>query len=232
MPSPRSILRRICPVADAATVPTLREAPARGLGPGLQFIWRNRMFTPRYWVLGLRYLWRFKVRNRHIRTRGMVFVARRAAVSCTRGLGQMELGRWVWIGNGNAIRCHEGFVGIGDKVVFGSNDTVDAYLDVVIGAGTLVADSVYVTDFDHRYEDPITPIRKQGIVTARVQIGADCWIGEKASILRGSTIGSGSVIGSQTVVKGDIPPNSVAVGAPARIVKQRGIPDEGATSDA
>jgi acetyltransferase-like isoleucine patch superfamily enzyme len=182
------------------------------------------MFTPRFWVLGLRYLWRFKVRNRHIVTRGFVFVARSAEVSCTRELGHMELGRWVWIGSGNAIRCHEGFVRIGDKVVFGTNSTVNAYLDVEIGAGTLVADSVYVTDFDHRYEDPAVPIRKQGIVTSRVRIEEDCWIGEKVSILRGSTVGRGSVIGSQTVVKGDIPSYSVAVGAPARVIKTRGLP--------
>jgi acetyltransferase-like isoleucine patch superfamily enzyme len=204
------------------TIPALREAPPRGLRPALRFIWRNRMFTPRFWVLGLRFLWRFKVRNRHIVTRGFVFVARSAEVSCARGLGHMELGRWVWIGKGNAIRCHEGFVRIGDKVVFGTNGTVNAYLDVEIGAGTLIADSVYITDFDHRYEDPAVPIRKQGIVTSRVRIEEDCWIGEKASILRGSTVGRGSVVGSQTVVKGDIPPYSVAVGTPARVIKQRG----------
>ena len=182
-------------MAEAAAIPALRDAPARGLVPALRFVWRNRMFTPRYWAFGLRYLWRFKVLSRHIRTAGMVFLGRGAEVFCRRGLGHMEIGRWVWIGKGNAIRCHEGFLRIGDKVVFGTNDTVTAYLDVEIGAGTLVADSVFVTDFDHRFADPAIPIRKQGIVTARVRIEDDCWIGEKASILRGSTVGRGSVIG-------------------------------------
>jgi acetyltransferase-like isoleucine patch superfamily enzyme len=179
------------------------------------------MFTPKYWRYGLRYLWWLKVKNRHVGTRGMVFLGRGAEITCTRGLGHMELGRWVWIGEGNSIRCHEGFLRIEDKVVFGTNDTVTAYLDVRIGEGTLFADSVYVGDFDHRYEDPDVPIRKQGIVASPVRIEAGCWIGEKATVLRGAKIGRGSVVGAHAVVRDDIPPYSVAVGIPARVVKRR-----------
>jgi acetyltransferase-like isoleucine patch superfamily enzyme len=197
-------------------------APRRGLVPLMGFIVRNRMLTPRYLRLWLRYVWRFKVRNRHIVTRGMVFIHRRAEVYCRRGLGHMELGRWVWIGAGNALRCHEGFFRVGDKVVFGANNTLNGYLDIDIGEDCIFADWIYVTDFDHVFADPAVPIRRQGIVKSPVRIEADCWIGEKASILRGSTVGRGSVIGSLTVVKGDIPPYSVAVGAPARVVKKRG----------
>jgi acetyltransferase-like isoleucine patch superfamily enzyme len=207
---------------DEAAIGPATTAPERGLGPVIRFVWRNRMFTPRYWLYGLRYLWRFKVRNRHIRTRGMVFVGKRAEVTCTRGLGHMELGRWVWIGDGNAIRCHEGSLRIGDKVVLGTSNTVNSYLDVDIGEGCLLADWVYIGDFDHRYEDVDVPIRKQGIVTSRVRVGPGCWIGEKATILRGANVGQGSVIGAHAVVKGDIPPYSVAVGIPARVVKKRG----------
>ena len=206
---------------DAAARQALRHAPAPGWAATMRFIWRNRMFTPKYWVLGLRYLWWFKVRNRHVVTHGMVFLGRRTEVRCTRGLARMELGRWVWIGNGNSIRCHEGSLRIGDKVVFGTSNTVNAYLDVEIGEGSLVADWVYVADFDHRYDDPDTPIRKQGIRTSPVRIGADCWIGEKATVLRGATVGRGSVVGAHAVVRDDIPPYSVAVGVPARVVKQR-----------
>lgn len=205
--------------ATPAGIP--RETPARGFLPWARFVLRNRMYTPRYWALGLRFVWRFKVRHRHIRTRGMVFVARDAEVYCRRGLGHLEIGRWVWIGKGDAIRCHEGFLRIGDKCVFGSHVTVNAYLDVDVGEQCLVADFAHVSDFDHRYDDPAVPIRAQGIVKSPVRIGPDCWIGEKASILRGSAIGRGSVIGAQTVVRGRIPPNSVAVGNPARVVKRR-----------
>jgi len=209
-------------VHETAERPVVRNAPDPGVGSALRFLWRNRMFTPKYWVLGVRYLWWFKVRNRHIRTRGMVFLGRRAEVRCTRGLGSMELGRWVWIGDGNSIRCHEGMLRIGDKVVFGTNNTVIAYLDVDIGEECLLADWVYVADFDHRYQDPAVPIREQGIITSPVRIEPDCWIGEKATVLRGATVGRGSVIGAHALVRDDVPPYSVAVGIPARVVRDRG----------
>ena len=206
---------------EAATAEVRRNVPPPGFRSAFRFVWRNRMFTPRYWVLGWRYVWWFKVRNRHIRTRGMVFLGPGAEVRCARGLGHMELGRWVWIGKGNSIRCHEGSLRIGDRVVFGTNNTVNAYLDVEIGDDCLMADWVYIADFDHQYQDPDIPIRKQGIVTSPVRIESDCWIGEKATVLRGAVVGRGSVVGAHAVVRDDVPPHSVAVGIPARVVKTR-----------
>ena len=169
----------------------------------------------------LRYLWKLRVRNRHIRTSGVMHVGRGAEIFCRRGLADMRIGRDVWIGPGTAIRCHEGSLRIGDRVVFGGSDTVSAYLDVEIGEDCIFADWIYVTDFDHQYRKLDVRIQDQGIDTTPVRLGPDCWIGEKASILRGSQIGTGSVIGAQTVVKGDIPPYAVAVGAPAKVIKRR-----------
>ncbi len=188
---------------------------------GLRELVRRRMYAPRFWLLALRYLW-FRLRNPHVVTRGMVYLAAGVELRCTRGLGHLELGRDVWIGRGTAIRCHEGFLRIGDGVVFGGGDTVNCFLDVEIGDDCLFADLVYVGDFDHRYEDPETPIQRQGIVKSPVRIGRDCWIGHKATILRGTTVGDGSVIGASAVVHGRHPPLSVLVGNPARLVKRRG----------
>jgi acetyltransferase-like isoleucine patch superfamily enzyme len=207
-------------VHDAAA--PVHEVPGTGVVRWMRFVRRNRLWTPRYWALGLRYLWRFKIRNRHIVTRGMVFVARGAEVRCRRGLGHLELGRWVWIGSGNAIRCHEGFMRIGDKTVFGSNVTVDGYLDVDIGPECLIAERAFVTDFDHEYRDPAVPVRKQGIVKSRTSIGGDCWIGYGATILRGSNVGRGSIVGARSIVKGEVPSYSVVAGNPARVVRRRG----------
>jgi acetyltransferase-like isoleucine patch superfamily enzyme len=134
----------------------------------------------------------------------------------------MELGRDVWIGAGTTLRCHEGSMRIGDRVVFGGSDTVNCYLDLEVGDDCIFADWIYVTDFDHRYAKTDVRIQDQGIVTSPVRIEPDCWIGEKVSVLRGATVGRGSVVGAQSVVKGDIPPYSVAVGSPARVIKHRG----------
>ncbi|MBV8933678.1 MAG: acyltransferase, partial [Kutzneria sp.] len=149
----------------------------------LKWIVRNRAYTP--WYL-LRYwrLLRFRLANPHVVLRGMVFLGRGVELYCRPGYGRLEIGRWVHIGDGTSIRCHEGSLRIGDKVVFGRDNTVNCYLDVEIGAATLVADWVYVCDFDHVTEDIHRPIKDQGIVKSPVRIGPDCWLGVKTTVLR------------------------------------------------
>jgi acetyltransferase-like isoleucine patch superfamily enzyme len=188
----------------------------------LRWVLRHRAYTP--WYL-LRYwrLLRFRLANPHVVLRGMVFLGKGVELHARPGFGRLEIGRWVHVGDGTALRCHEGSLRVGDKVVLGKDSTVNCYLDVEIGSASLVADWVYVTDFDHRTEDVHVPIKDQGIVKTPVRIGPDCWIGVKASVLRGSRVGRGSVIGAHAVVRGDIPPYSVAVGAPARVVRDRRV---------
>ncbi|MHA6627598.1 acyltransferase [Pseudonocardia sichuanensis] len=186
----------------------------------LRWIVRHRAVTPWYLVRYWRLL-RFRLANPHVVLRGMVFLGKRVEVEARRGYGRLEIGRWVHIGDGTAIRCHEGSTRIGDKVVFGRHNTVNCYLDVEIGAATLVADWVYVTDFDHRTDDVHAPIKDQGIVKSPVRIGPDCWLGVKVSVLRGSRIGRGTVLGAHAVVRGDVPEYTIAVGAPARVVRDR-----------
>lgn len=186
----------------------------------LRWVLRNRAFTPWYLVRYARLL-RFRLANPHVVLRGMVFLGRRVELHSRAGFGRLEIGRWVHIGDGNSLRCHEGSLRIGDKVVFGKDNTVNCYLDVEIGAATIVADWCYVTDFDHRIADVTIPIKDQGIVKSPVRIGPDCWLGAKVSVLRGTRVGRGSVLGAHAVVRGDIPEFSIAVGAPARVVRNR-----------
>jgi acetyltransferase-like isoleucine patch superfamily enzyme len=188
---------------------------------GLRTILRERMWTPGFWAMGFRYLW-LRMRQPHVITNGMVFMARGVEIRCTRGLGHLEIGRRVWIGRGTAIRCHEGSLRVGDRAVFGGGDTVNCYLHVEIGEDALFADRVYVGDFDHRTEDAGATIQSQGIVKSPVRIDRDCWLGVGAMILRGTTIGAGSVVGAGAVARGRYPENSVIVGVPGRVVGRRG----------
>ncbi len=202
-----------------------REDPqqVRFLTPAsLRWVRRNKAYTPWYLVRYWRLL-RFRMANPHVVLRGMVFLGKNVELHATPGVGRMEIGRWVHIGDGNAIRCHEGSLRIGDKVVFGKDNVVNTYLDIEIGASTLVADWVYICDFDHIYDDINRPIKDQGIVKTPVRIGADCWIATKVTVLRGTRVGRGCVLGAHAVVKGDLPDGSVAVGAPARVVRNRHV---------
>ena len=186
----------------------------------LRWVVRHRAWTPYYLVRYWRFLI-FKLRSPHVVTEGFVFLGKGVSLYARRGYGRLVLGRWVHIGQGNAIRCHEGTLRIGDKCVFGKDNTVNAYLDVEFGAATIVADWVYVCDFDHNFEDVTRPIKDQGIVKTPVRIGPDVWLGTKVTVLRGVSIGRGCVVAANAVVNKDLPAFSVAVGVPARVVRDR-----------
>ena len=185
-----------------------------------RWVIRNRAWSRWYLIRYWRFLV-FKVRNPHIITTGFVFLGKHVEVNARKGYGRMILGRWVHLGDGNRVRCHEGSLVIGDKCVFGRENTVNAYLDIEIGAGSIISDWVYVCDFDHVTEDIYRPIKDQGIVKSPVRIGPDVWIGTKATVLRGTTIGNGSVLGAHSLVRGEVPPFSVMGGVPARVLKDR-----------
>lgn len=204
----------------AAVLPPGPVSMRWGWRRAVRFAVERRMVTPDYLVLYARYL-AHRLRHPHVDYRGLVFVGPRVELIARRGRGHLELGAWSWLGTGNKLRAHEGHVRLGPKVVMGRDNVVNGYLDIEIGQDALLSDWIYIADFDHRYDDLTTPIRKQGILKTPVRIGADVWIGEKTSIFRGADIGTGCVIGSQTLVKGVIPPFSVAVGRPARVVKSR-----------
>ncbi|HHY07156.1 MAG: acyltransferase [Lawsonella sp.] len=186
----------------------------------LKWVFRNKAYTPWYLVRYWRLL-KFRLRNPHIVLRGMVFLGKDCDIHCRPGLGRMEIGRWVHIGDKTALRCHEGSLRIGDKAVFGKDVVINSYLDTEVGANTLIADWSYICDFDHVTTDITVPIKDQGIVKGPVRIGPDCWLATKVTVTRDTYIGRGCVLGAHAVAKGKLPEYSIAVGAPARVVKNR-----------
>jgi acetyltransferase-like isoleucine patch superfamily enzyme len=186
----------------------------------LRWVFRHRAYTPYYL---LRY-WRFlllRLRRPHVICEGFVFLGKRVETYVRPGYGKLVLGRWSHLGDGTRLHAHEGTLWIGPKSVLGSDVTVNCYLDIEFGQGSLVADDVYVCDFDHVTSDLATPIKDQGIVKSPVRIGPDGWIGTKAAILRGTTIGRGVVVAAHAVVRGEVPDYAVVAGIPAKVVKSR-----------
>jgi acetyltransferase-like isoleucine patch superfamily enzyme len=186
----------------------------------LRWVLRHRAYTPWYLV---RY-WRFlclKARNPHVVIRGFVFLDRGAQVYARAGYARLVLGRWVHLGANTAVRAHEGTLTLGDKSNLAREVSINCYLDVEIGDSALIADNVFISDFDHRFDDLEKPIKDQGITKSRVRIGRDVWLGTKVTVCRGVVIGEGTVVGANAVVTRDLPPYSVAVGIPARVIRAR-----------
>ncbi len=118
------------------------------------------------------------------------------------------------------------------KLIIGNNVTVNYNLhvgvcnEVKIGNNVLIASGVYISDHDHgsyggkEHTSPLIPPNERKLNISSVEIGDDCWIGERVSILPGVKIGKGVILGTGTVVKSDLPDYVIAVGTPARIVKK------------
>jgi acetyltransferase-like isoleucine patch superfamily enzyme len=186
----------------------------------LRWLVRNRAYTPWYLVRYWRYA-RFKLTHPRVITRGFVFLDRGVEVYVRKGYGRLVLGRWAHLGVGTALRCHEGTMTLGDKCVLARDVSINCYLDVEIGDSALIADAVYISDFDHNFADVTRPIKDQGIAKSRVRVDRDVWLGTKVTVCRGVRIGEGAVVGANAVVTRDLPAYAVAVGVPARVVKDR-----------
>lgn len=109
---------------------------------------------------------------------------------------------------------------IGDRCLIGRNSGIVGHFSVEIGNDVWTGHHVYVTDQNHGYEDPTRPISLQTQPERAVRIGDGSWIGHGAVILPGVTIGRHVVVGANSVVTSDIPDFSVAVGSPARVIRQ------------
>jgi len=113
----------------------------------------------------------------------------------------------------------ETIVSIGDRCLFGRGSGIVGHLSIEIGNDVWAGHHIYITDQNHGFDDPDLPISQQVQPERPVRIGDGSWIGHGAVILPGSRIGRHVVIGANSVVSGVIPDYSVAVGAPARVVK-------------
>jgi acetyltransferase-like isoleucine patch superfamily enzyme len=91
---------------------------------------------------------------------------------------------------------------------------------VEIGDHCMFANGSFVTDANHRFDDPDKPVTWQGFTTkGPTRIGDNVWCGANAVVTSGVTIGERCVIGANSVVTTDLPPFSIAAGAPAKVLR-------------
>jgi acetyltransferase-like isoleucine patch superfamily enzyme len=144
------------------------------------------------------------------------------------GLKQIVLGEGVLIERDCWIQTipddkgdNEAKLVIGPHAGIGMGASISAASKVVIGEDVLLARNVYISDHAHAFEDITVPIMHQGINRiAPVSIGRGTWLGQNVVVLPGVAIGEHCVIGANSVVNSSIPDFSVAVGAPARVVRR------------
>lgn len=131
----------------------------------------------------------------------------------------LEPGVWITAPGSARVRIGAGsFLNLG--VMLAAEQLVE------IGEHCMLANGCFVSDADHRYDDPQKPITWQGFQSkGPTRIGDNCWLGANVVVTSGVSIGERCVIGANSVVTHDIEPFSVAVGLPARVIKRVEYPD-------
>lgn len=155
--------------------------------------------------------------NRKARKKGLIQTGLRWALLKSIAL---EVGDNVRINEDCYIK-HPPNIRIGNNVSTWPMTYIECSGGVTIGNDVSIAHSVTIMSEEHIYNSHDIPIKDQGVEYAHVHIEDDVWIGAKATILSGVTIGRGAIIGAGAVVVRDIPENSIAVGVPAKVIKKR-----------
>ncbi len=111
-------------------------------------------------------------------------------------------------------------ISIGDGTTIVGNCVISAASSIRLGRRVLIARNAYISDHMHSFDDRSRAVVDQGITRIRpVHIDDGAWLGENVVVGPGVHIGRGAVIGANSVVLQDVPDHGVAVGAPARVVR-------------
>lgn len=115
---------------------------------------------------------------------------------------------------------------IGENVEINDEVHIGATEKIIIEDNVLIASKVYISDHNHgsykgdEQDSPMSIPKGRKIYSSPIRIEKNVWIGELCCILQGVTIGEGSIIGAMSVVTKDIPPYTIAVGSPAKLIKR------------
>jgi acetyltransferase-like isoleucine patch superfamily enzyme len=129
---------------------------------------------------------------------------------------------------------NESRVSIADRVLLGGGSVIDCALSVTLESDVLVSYGCTIADADNHSVFP--EYRVNDLLTwmdgrrhdwshtemAPIRISRGAWIGARSIILKGVTIGAGAVVGMGSVVTKDVPPRTVVVGNPARVIREIG----------
>lgn len=157
----------------------------------------------------------------------------------------IRLAEGVRIGRDAILRCHDsksriaigaetvikpfallmtypgGFVEIGRNCSINPFCVLYGHGGLTLGDNVRIAAHCIIVPAEHRFDDESTPITTQGLSKKGVRIGSDVWLGAGTIVLDGCEIGDGCVIGAGSVVTKSLSPYTVAVGTPARAIRQR-----------
>ena len=139
----------------------------------------------------------------------------------------VRIGKSSKIGSYSIVKVSGSLGNLGKEILIGNNVGIGDFAHIGGAGGVSIGDDTITGAFlsihpeNHNFSDTNTEIRTQGINRKGIQIGSNCWLGAKVTILDGSVIGDGCVVAAGAVVSGVFPDNCIVGGVPARIIGTR-----------
>ncbi len=180
------------------------------------------------------------------KSKGILFIGKKCSISCKKKItflgsatiedytkidalskGGIVIGNNFSIGRNSIIECTGVLRELGESLEIGENVGIAANAFIAvrgktkIGKNTIFGPGVSIHSENHNFEDLDKPMRLQGATRKGVTIGEDCWIGSKAIILDGVTVGNHVIVAAGAVVNRDVPDYAIVGGVPAKIIKMR-----------
>lgn len=138
----------------------------------------------------------------------------------------IRIGSGVFLGRNAILSCKNGNIVIEDEANIGFNTEIFSASTVRVGRKVLIAAYTYLVGGDHLYDRVDVPVLDQGRTAAGIDVGDHVWLGAHVVVTDGARIGRDAIIGAGAVVVGEIPEFAIAVGTPARVVRDRRAPQE------
>jgi acetyltransferase-like isoleucine patch superfamily enzyme len=213
---------RISPRLSASAV--LANLVQKGLGPAIRGMWMRVWFKQSHGLL-------FIGRGCRILNKGHLSAGRNLYLGA---YGYFDCLSAEGVSFGNNVTIRENcwlqltsrydqpgeFIRIGDNVYIGPRSILGAAAPLVIGNRCQIGANVSFIAENHAFEEG-KEIFNQGVTRVGITIEDDVWIGNNVTILDGVTVGEGCVLGAGTVLTRSVPPRSVVVGVPGRVIKTR-----------
>jgi acetyltransferase-like isoleucine patch superfamily enzyme len=158
---------------------------------------------------------------------GLIRIGTHSRIECTSREG-ISVGRNFKLGAFSRMIASGTLSDLGCGIVVGDNVGISefAYIGgaggMRIGSDTIIGQYFSAHPENHAFSDPNRTIREQGVTRKGIEVGPDCWIGAKVTILDGVTLGRGCVVAAGSVVNASFPDHAVLGGVPARLLRMRG----------
>ena len=137
--------------------------------------------------------------------------------------GSISIGPRCTLENGVILSPYGGSIRIGEDVFVGPSVVIFGHGGVDIGSSTLISMHCRILSSNHTIPPRGVDIRSKPDVPLPTRIGRDVWLGAGVTVLGGVTIGEGCVVGAGSVVTHDLPAYGIAIGSPARVVRERPV---------